>query len=116
MPAANNSVPDWLSSGDQLVKFFDALSNPLRIKIMGILYQNRQYVSELARLVNISRPLLYMHLRKLESANLIKGNHEISEDGKAMKYYEIQQLDLHVNPKLLFELSKSVTIKQDLEG
>ncbi len=101
------------TSGNDLVKVFDSLSNPLRIKIMGILFQNRQYVSELARIVNISRPLLYMHLRKLEAANLIIGNHEISEDGKAMKYYEIRKFDLHITPEILSEISKSVTINQD---
>ncbi len=101
------------TSYNDLIKVFESLSHPLRIKIMGILFQNRQYVSELARIVNISRPLLYMHLRKLEAANLISGNHEISEDGKAMKYYEIHKFDLHITPELLSEIAQSVTITQD---
>ncbi|WP_027628184.1 ArsR/SmtB family transcription factor [Ruminiclostridium cellobioparum] len=101
------------TSGNDLIKVFESLSHPLRIKIMGILFQNRQYVSELARTVNISRPLLYMHLRKLEAANLIRGNHEISEDGKAMKYYEISNFDLHITPELLSEIAQSVTITQE---
>lgn len=113
MEHSNNGISDSISSGDDLVKVFDSLSHPMRIQIMGVLAQGRQYVSELARTVNISRPLLYMHLQKLETAKLIKGNLEISEDGKAMKYYEIQQFDLQVTPNTLFEFSKSVTIKKD---
>ena len=113
MEHSNKSISDSISSGDDLVKVFDSLSHPMRIQIMGVLAQGRQYVSELARTVNISRPLLYMHLQKLEAAKLIKGNLEISEDGKAMKYYEIQQFDFHVTPDTLFELSKSVTVKKE---
>jgi predicted transcriptional regulator len=113
MTYSNNNIPVSFSSGDDAVKVFNSLSHPVRIKIMGILSEKRQYVSELARIVNISRPLLYMHLRKLEAANLIKGEHEISEDGKAMKYYEIQNFALNLTPETLFEFSKSVTIKKD---
>lgn len=102
------------SSGDKLVKLFDALSHPMRIKIMGSLYEKRQHVSELARTLNISRPLLYMHLQKLESAKLVKSNLEISEDGKAMKFYSICEFDLKVTQESLYEASKSIsTVKQE---
>ena len=60
-----------LKKYEDYINVFDALSHPARIKIIGILAEGRQYVSELARLVNISRPLLYMHLKKLETARLV---------------------------------------------
>ena len=44
-----------LKKYEDYVNVFDALSHPARIKIIGILAEGRQYVSELARLVNISR-------------------------------------------------------------
>lgn len=113
MSDKENNLSVCFSSGDDVVKVFDSLSHPVRIIIMGVLSKERQYVSELARIVNISRPLLYMHLKKLESARLIKGNLEISEDGKAMKYYEIQQFDVHVTPNTLFEFAKSITINKE---
>lgn len=55
------------------------------------------YVSELARRLGVSRPLLYMHLERLEKAGLVAGNLELSEDGKALKYFELAPFDLHVN-------------------
>ena len=64
---------------EDYVNVFDALSHPARIKIIGILAEGRQYVSELARLVNISRPLLYMHLKKLETARLVTSTMELSD-------------------------------------
>ena len=73
---------------EDYVNVFDALSHPARIKIIGILAEGRQYVSELARLVNISRPLLYMHLKKLETARLVTSTMELSDSGKAMKFYK----------------------------
>lgn len=96
-----------------IVKVFDSLSHPFRLKIMGLLFESRHHVSELARMMNISRPLLYMHLQKLEAAGLIKGIHEISHDGKAMKYYEIQEFKFIITPTKLFEYSKLITEKEN---
>ena len=90
------------------VNLFDALSHPMRIKIVGILAQKKQYVSELARTLNISRPLLYMHLKKLEIAGMVSGHHEISPSGKAIKYFELKCFDIHLTPELLLELSKTI--------
>ena len=44
----------------------------------------------------MSRPLLYMHLDKLEKAGFVTGQLELSEDGKAMKYYELAPFDLRL--------------------
>lgn len=93
------------------VNIFDALSHPARIKIIGILAEGRQYVSELSRLVNISRPLLYMHLKKLEAAQLVISTMEISESGKALKYYTLEKFGLQITKKLLHELSEEIVIK-----
>jgi DNA-binding transcriptional ArsR family regulator len=46
----------------------------------------------------MSRPLLYMHLDKLDKAGLVIGQLELSEDGKAMKYYELAPFDLRLTP------------------
>lgn len=54
------------------------------------------HVSELARRLGISRPLLYMHLERLEKAGLIRGDLELSADGKAMKYFELVRFDVHL--------------------
>lgn len=104
-----------LSGYEDYVKLFDALSHPMRIKIIGILAEERQYVSELARLVNISRPLLYMHLKKLEAAGLVSGHLEISELGKAIKYYQLKLFDIHLTPELLKELSSAIPIAENEE-
>ena len=100
-----------LKKHEDYINVFDALSHPVRIKIIGILAEGRQYVSELARLVNISRPLLYMHLKKLETARLVTSAMEISESGKAMKYYALEDFELQIPKELLNELSQNIIIE-----
>ncbi len=100
-----------LKKHEDYINVFDALSHPVRIKIIGILVEGRQYVSELARLVNISRPLLYMHLKKLETARLVTSAMEISESGKAMKYYALEDFELQVTKDLLRGLSQDIIIE-----
>ena len=103
------------SSYSDYTKLFDALSHPMRIKIIGILTEKRRYVSELAKLVNISRPLLYMHLKKLEDSAVVTGSYEISELGKSMKYYEVKDFTVSITPDLMVTLSKTipVTVSKD---
>lgn len=98
-------------TGNELLTVLEALSNPFRLKIIAILHQERQYVSQLARELGISRPLLYLHLQKLEEAELIKGHHEISENGKAMKYYELNSFNLTLNAQFIAEKANSLTLK-----
>lgn len=108
----NNFVGDLLlHKYEDYINVFDALSHPVRIKILGILTEGRQYVSELARLVNISRPLLYMHLKKLEAARLVTSAMEISTTGKAMKYYTLEDFELQITKELLDRLSEDIVIE-----
>ena len=74
------------------------MANPHRLRIIAELWRGRVHVSELARRLEMSRPLLYMHLDKLEKAGLVVGQLELSEDGKAMKYYELAPFDLRLTP------------------
>jgi len=100
-----------LSSYNDYTKLFDAFSHPMRIKIVGVLSEKRRYVSELAKIMNMSRPLLYMHLKKLEEADIITGSYEISQTGKSMKYYEIKSFDIHLTPELLSSLATTISVE-----
>jgi len=93
-------------------KLFDALSHPMRIKILSLISHERKYVSELAKLANISRPLLYMHLKKLEEANLVKGTYEISDSGKSMKFYQANLFEIKVNLELLQKLDLEIPLPE----
>jgi DNA-binding transcriptional ArsR family regulator len=92
-----------LTSEAELLAVLTAAANPLRLRVVAELSGGRVHVSELARRLGISRPLLYMHLDRLEKAGLITGQLELSEDGKAMKYYDLAPFELRLDAHVITE-------------
>ena len=80
-----------------------AVANPQRMRVVAELSDGRVHVSELARRLGISRPLLYMHLDRLEKAGLVTGHLELSTDGKAMKYFELAPFELNLTAAAITE-------------
>ena len=80
-----------------------AIAHPLRLQIIAELTGGRVHVSELARRLGMSRPLLYMHLDRLEKAGLVSGQLELSDDGKAMKYFELAPFDIRLTAEAITE-------------
>ncbi|MEW2129002.1 ArsR family transcriptional regulator [Streptomyces sp. NPDC005435] len=103
-------------TGDELTKVLAALSNPHRLRVVAALTRERDYVSRLARELRMSRALLQVHLRKLESAGLVTSAVEVSEDGKAMKYYEVVPFTLHLTPLSITALAETITVPTDDEA
>lgn len=103
-------------TGDELVLMLAALASPLRVRIVATLAGGRDYVSHLAREIGVSRPLLHMHLQRLEAAGLIVGSLELSEDGKAMKYYEVTDFNLNLTASALAEAAKTLTRSDPEKG
>jgi len=103
-------------TGDELVEMLAALANPLRVRIVATLADGRDYVSHLAREIGVSRPLVHMHLQRLEAVGLIKGSLELSADGKAMKYYEVTDFALQLTPQTLAEAAETLTIPDPVKG
>lgn len=99
--AAHQSETDGFPDGDRLLAILSALANPHRLRVIAALSEGPTHVSQLARDVQISRPLLYLHLKKLEAAGLVRGHLELSEDGKAMKVFEIADADVLITPEVI---------------
>ena len=97
-------------TGDQLLAALAALANPHRLRIVATLTRNgRNYVSQLARELGISRPLLHLHLQKLEEAGLVTSRLELSSDGKALNYFEVANFDFELTPAVIATAAKSLT-------
>ena len=67
-------------TGDDLLQVLATLANPHRLRVVAALAAERNYVSRLARQLDISRALLQVHLRKLEAAGLVRADIEVSAD------------------------------------
>jgi len=97
-------------TGDQLLAMLSALANPHRLRIVAALTKDgRNYVSQLAREVGISRPLLHLHLQKLEDAGLVTSKLELSQDGKALNYFEVAKFEFAITPEAIAQAAKSLT-------
>ena len=101
-------------TGDALLRVLSTLANPHRLRVVAALAQERNYVSRLARDLGISRALLQVHLRKLEAAGLVSSAIEVSEDGKAMKFYEVTPFMLQLTPKTIMVAVESLGAESDL--
>jgi DNA-binding transcriptional ArsR family regulator len=102
-------------SGDQLIRVLAALSNPHRLRILAALAAGRVHVSQLARDVGLSRPLVHVHLQRLEAAGLVTGSLELSDEGKAKKFFEVNPFALTLTPELLAEAARSLSTPDEKE-
>lgn len=96
-------------SGDELLGILGALANPHRLRIVAALLKRESYVSELARELQMSRPLMHMHLAKLEEAGLVRSRHEVSADGKALRYFSVVDFEEHLTPRSIAEAVETLT-------
>jgi len=97
-------------SGDELVQLLTAVASPQRLRILAALVGGRRYVSELARQVGLSRPLVHAHLGRLAAAGLITSQMELSEEGQAMRYIEVSPFALCLTPESIAAAVQTMTV------
>ena len=90
-----------------------AIASPQRMRIIAELVRQELHVSELARRVEMSRALLYMHLRKLEVAGFVSGRLELGEDGKAVKIYQVVPFALVIDPAEIARAAATMEGKEE---
>jgi len=103
-------------TGDDLLRVLATLANPHRLRIVAALAAERNYVSQLARELGISRALLQVHLRKLQAAGLVSSDIEVSQDGKAMKFYEVTPFALQLTPETIMVAVQTLRAGNDLDA
>ena len=97
------------NSGERLLAVLGALANAHRLRIIALLNsKGRTYVSQLARELGISRPLLHLHLQKLEAAGLVSSKLELSPDGKALNYFEVRKFAIELTPSGIAKAAASL--------
>ena len=89
---------------DEIINLCGTLSNKHRLRIIAALSEKRKYTSELTRELEISRPLLYLHLRNLEKEGILKGKTVLGKGNRARRYYELCDFELWLNGKKIKEV------------
>jgi DNA-binding transcriptional ArsR family regulator len=103
-------------TGDELLRVLATLANPHRLRVVAALAADRNYVSQLARELDISRALLQVHLRKLEAAGLVSADIEVSQDGKAMKFYDVTPFALRLTPQTIRAAARTLRVDSDADA
>lgn len=88
----------------KIVDIGEAIRHPLRLKIIHLLSQREWYIYELARELNVSRQVLYLHLKRLEKAGFVEGDLRLEEDDmRAKNFYKLKDFKVEVG---LMDLKK----------
>jgi ArsR family transcriptional regulator len=79
----------------RLAEILNALGNEHSLKVLSILADGERYGSELAKEAGISRPLLYLHLKKLENAGLVESEiRHFDVPPYTKKFYKAKNFEL----------------------
>jgi DNA-binding transcriptional ArsR family regulator len=89
------------TGAERLAERLAAIASPQRMRVIHELLGQPLHVSELARRVEMSRALLYMHLRKLEDAGFVTSELRLSEGGKAINVYSSSNFSITLTPELI---------------
>ena len=89
---------------DEVLKFFKALADANRLKILGLLAQEDLSVEQLAVMLNLRPSTVSHHLSKLSEAGLVSA--------KAISYYNIYQFD----NKALEAIAQRLLSKENLSA
>ena len=49
----------------------------------------------------MSRPLLYLHLERLEAAKFVKSHLSLSAENKALKWFEVCDFEISLSPEAI---------------
>ena len=90
-----------VEDADALSARLTAIASTQRMRILAAVAAEPTHVSELARRLGMSRALLYMHLQRLEEVGFVAGHFELSDDGKALKFFEIVPFSITVDPAVI---------------
>lgn len=99
--------------GDAMLAKLAALANPHRMRIVAALYAGTNYVSQIARELGISRPLLHMHLQKLEAAGLVTSESSVAQDGKARRYFAVSDFSITLDAATISHASITLSAPAD---
>jgi len=87
-----------------LAKKLAALGHPLRLKIITLLAEEGEdmYLNKIANRLGINRALAKIHLKKLESAGIVKSRVVLVEgEARALRYYKLQDFEIHITAEIL---------------
>jgi ArsR family transcriptional regulator len=91
----------------QIVDIGEALSHPVRLKLLYMLAERERYVYELAKDLNLSRQVVNLHLKRLEKAGFVESDLRLEDDDlRAKKFYRLKEFEVFLGMEDLKRIFK----------
>jgi ArsR family transcriptional regulator len=79
----------------QITTIGEAISHPVRLKLLYLLSERERYVYELAKDLNLSRQVVQLHLKRLEKAGFVESDLRLEDnDNRAKKFFKLKEFDI----------------------
>ncbi|WMW23144.1 winged helix-turn-helix domain-containing protein [Methanolobus mangrovi] len=89
----------------QITKIGEAISHPVRLKLLYLLSENERYVYELSKDLNLSRQVIQLHLKRLENAGFVESDLRLEDDdNRAKKFFKLKEFDFKLDIEDLVKL------------
>ena len=81
-----------------IVEIGEALSHPIRLKLLYLLAERERYVYELAKDLNLSRQVINLHLKRLEKAGFVESDLRLDDDDmRAKEFFRLKEFEVYLS-------------------
>ena len=81
----------------QITTIGEALSHPLRVKLLYLLSERERYIYDLAKDLDLSRQVIQLHLKRLEKAGFVESDLRLEDnDNRAKKFFKLKEFDISI--------------------
>ncbi|MCQ6963804.1 ArsR/SmtB family transcription factor [Methanolobus chelungpuianus] len=81
----------------QITDIGEAISHPVRLKLLYLLSERERYVYDLAKDLNLSRQVVQLHLKRLENAGFVESDLRLEDnDMRAKKFFKLKDFDVRI--------------------
>lgn len=91
----------------QITKIGEAISHPVRLKLLYLLSERERYVYELSKDLNLSRQVIQLHLKRLENAGFVESDLRLeADDNRAKKFFKLKEFNVKLDIEDLASIFK----------
>ncbi len=95
---------------NELADALTLLGNLTRLRIIAALSERPMFVQELSTRLNVSYPLLHLHLKNMEKHGLVRSEYRVGTDKTkryVKRYFELVDFRIEVTPMKITRLART---------
>ncbi|MHA1637765.1 MAG: ArsR/SmtB family transcription factor [Candidatus Thorarchaeota archaeon] len=121
MGEENQDAPDGFTepkSLEDLASVLNLLGNMTRLRVITALQKGKMFIQELSQSLEISYPLLHLHLKNLEANGIVRSEYSIGTDKSrryVKRYFELEDFKIEISPEAIAKLAENKTDKDNSE-